>query len=196
MRTFFRNQINSPVCVSKVASGGRISALPGFWRSSRQFPGSDGSLPGKRDDAPPNSSQGGLAMFSRGSRSLTPGLCCASGAARPSGSGAKTPPVCRPSNRALLNHGKGAVMRRWVIGLLLMGVLGGLWPEKAPAIERGLPEYGNGAQNFFAGVVPPPGFYTSYNLVNYQANKFAGLPGILVLSFRGGEQRLQLRLCR
>ena len=122
-------------------------------------------------------------MFSRGSRSLTPGLCCKSGAARPSCSGAKTHPVCRPSNRALLNHGKGAVMRRWVIGLLLMGVLGGLLPEKAPAIERGLPEYGNGAQNFFAGVVPPPGFYTSYNLVNYQANKFAGLPGILSFHF-------------
>ena len=93
-------------------------------------------------------------MFSRVSRSLTPGLCGGSGVARPSGSDAKTHPVCRPINRALLNHGKGAVMRRWVIGLLLMGVLGGLWPEKAPAIERGLPEYGNGAQNFFAGVVP------------------------------------------
>jgi hypothetical protein len=64
-----------------------------------------------------------------------------------------------------------------------MGTLGGLWPEKAPAIERGLPEYGNGAQNFFAGVVPPPGFYASYNLVNYQANKFAGLPGILSFHF-------------
>ena len=122
-------------------------------------------------------------MFSRGSRSLTSGLYCASAAARPSGHGAKTPSVCRPSNRALLDHGKGVVMRRWVIGLLLMGVLGGLWPEKAPAIERGMPEYGNGAQNFFAGVVPAPGFYTSYNLVNYQANKFAGLPGILDFHF-------------
>ena len=122
-------------------------------------------------------------MFSRGSLSLTPGLCCASGAVRPSRSDAKTRPVCRPSNRPRLNHGKGAVMRRWVIGLLLMGVVVGLLPEKAPAIERGLPEYGNGAQNFFAGVVPPPGFYASYNLVNYQANKFAGLPGILSFHF-------------
>lgn len=122
-------------------------------------------------------------MFSGGSRSLTPGLGCKSGAARPSCSGAQRHTVRRPANRAFLHHGKGAVTRRWVIGLLLMGVLGGLLPAKAPAIERGLPEYGNGAQNFFAGVVPPPGFYTSYNLVNYQANKFAGLPGILDFHF-------------
>ena len=52
--------------------------------------------------------------------------------------------------------------RFWRIGLILLGLLAGLGPAKAPAIERGLPEYGNGAQNFFAGVVPPPGFYTSY----------------------------------
>ena len=71
----------------------------------------------------------------------------------------------------------------WVIGLILLGLLAGLGPAPAPAIERGLPEYGNGAQNFFAGVVPPPGFYASYNLVNYQANKFAGLPGILSFHF-------------
>ena len=122
-------------------------------------------------------------MFSRWSRSLTSRLSCASGSARPSGIGAKMPPFCRPSNHTLLKPGTGAVMKRWFIGLLLMGVLGGIWPEKAPAIERGLPEYGNGAQNFFAGVVPPPGFYTSYNLVNYQANKFAGLPGILAFHF-------------
>ena len=75
-------------------------------------------------------------------------------------------------------------MRRWLIGLLLVGALAGLWPEVTPAIERGMPEYGNGAQNFFAGVVPPsPGFYASYSLVNYQANKFAGLPGILAFHF-------------
>ena len=48
-----------------------------------------------------------------------------------------------------------------------------------------MPEYANGAQNFFAGVVPPspPGFYASYSLLNYQANKFAGLPGILSFHF-------------
>jgi hypothetical protein len=83
----------------------------------------------------------------------------------------------------LLKHGKGGVKGRWLIGLILLGLLAGLGPAQAPAIERGLPEYGNGAQNFFAGVVPPPGFYTSYNLVNYQANKFAGLPGILAFHF-------------
>ena len=124
-------------------------------------------------------------MFSGVPRSLTPGRCCASGVARPSYPGAKTPPVCRPGSQAFLNHGKTAVLRRWIIGLLLMGVLGGLSPEKAPAIERGMPEYGNGAQNFFAGLVPPPppGFYASYSLFNYQANKFAGLPGILSFHF-------------
>lgn len=44
-------------------------------------------------------------------------------------------------------------------------------------------EYGNGAQNFFAGLVPPPGFYASYQLLNYQANKMAGLPGFLAFHF-------------
>jgi hypothetical protein len=79
----------------------------------------------------------------------------------------------------------GIVNKFWVIGFMLLGLLAGPGPVTAPAMERGMPGYGNGAQNFFAGVVPPPppGFYASYSLLNYQADRFPGLPGIKAFHF-------------
>jgi hypothetical protein len=70
----------------------------------------------------------------------------------------------------------------------------GMSPLKAYAIERGMPAYANGAQNFFAGLVPPPppGFYVSYGLFNYQADKYAGLPGILSFHFEAVSNAVSL----
>lgn len=67
-------------------------------------------------------------------------------------------------------------MRRyWIIfGITCWGILG-ISPFTAQAIERGLPEYGNGAQNFFCGFLPPPGFYIKNSLLIYQANQFQGV---------------------
>lgn len=48
-------------------------------------------------------------------------------------------------------------------------------PGPVQAVERGVTEYVNGAQNFFSGLLPPPGFYLKNNFLIYQANEFQGV---------------------
>jgi len=64
-------------------------------------------------------------------------------------------------------------MKRWVIlGLVLCLV--GLLPLSAQATERGLASYPDGAENFFAGALPPPGFYFQYYFLAYDAPRLRG----------------------
>jgi hypothetical protein len=64
-------------------------------------------------------------------------------------------------------------MKHWVVwGLVLCMV--GLLPLSAPATERGLASYPDGAENFFAGALPPPGFYLQYYFLAYDAGNFRG----------------------
>ncbi len=67
-------------------------------------------------------------------------------------------------------------MRRfWICFGVACLVILGMFPLTAWAVERGVTEYTNGAQNFFAGLLPPPGFYIKNNLLFYQANEFQGV---------------------
>jgi hypothetical protein len=67
-------------------------------------------------------------------------------------------------------------MRRyWISFGIACWVTLGVFPLTAQAIERGVTEYTNGAQNFFCGFLPPPGFYIKNNLLTYQANEFQGV---------------------
>jgi hypothetical protein len=71
------------------------------------------------------------------------------------------------------------VRGRLELNLFLLGLLLVMLHSPARAIERGYPAYANGAQTFLAGYLPSPpaGLYLSYSSLNYQANKFQGLPG-------------------
>jgi hypothetical protein len=64
-------------------------------------------------------------------------------------------------------------MKRWVVWGLVLCL--GLLPLSAQATERGLASYPDGAENFFAGALPPPGFYFQYYFLGYDAGRFRGL---------------------
>ncbi len=58
-------------------------------------------------------------------------------------------------------------MKRWLLLGLVLSV--GVLPLEAQATERGLASYPDGAENFFAGALPPPGFYFQYYFIYYDA---------------------------
>jgi hypothetical protein len=58
-------------------------------------------------------------------------------------------------------------MKRWVVWGLVLCLVG--LPMAAQATERGLASYPDGAENFFAGALPPPGFYFQYYFLGYDA---------------------------
>ena len=64
-------------------------------------------------------------------------------------------------------------MRRWaILGLVLCL---SLLPIAAQATERGLASYPDGAENFFAGALPPPGLYFQNYFLYYNAPHVNGL---------------------
>jgi hypothetical protein len=67
-------------------------------------------------------------------------------------------------------------MKRWVRWGLVLGLILalGLAPLAAQATERGLAAYPDGAENFFAGAFPPPGFYLQDYLLIYNAPMLRG----------------------
>lgn len=63
-------------------------------------------------------------------------------------------------------------MKRWLVLGLVLGL--GLLPLQAQGTERGLAAYPDGAENFFAGAFPPPGFYFQYYFLYYNAPLIRG----------------------
>jgi hypothetical protein len=51
----------------------------------------------------------------------------------------------------------------------------GLLPFQAQATERGFASYPDGAENFFAGALPPPGFYFQNYILGYNAHLIRGM---------------------
>ena len=67
-------------------------------------------------------------------------------------------------------------MKRLVWGLVLGLALGaGLLSFSAQATERGLASYPDGAENFLAGALPPPGIYFQDYFLYYNAPRVRGL---------------------
>lgn len=63
-------------------------------------------------------------------------------------------------------------MKRWLVCSLIFCL--GLLPLQAQATERGLTSYPDGAENFFAGVLPPPGIYFQNYFLYYNAPRIRG----------------------